>query len=86
MRVLITKIINYLYAEAHFGKLGRQKSVSLKPSFSLMSYLNVLTYCFYHKPHEILTSSVTDSVDMNQNKIYIKWYSKIKSLFAQLTG
>ena len=63
--------MNYPYVEVRFWKPGHQKLASLKSLFSFMSYLNVLKYCFYYKPYdksEIITSSITNSVDLNQSK------------------
>ena len=54
-----------------------------------MSYLNVLKYCFYHKPHhkfKTKTSSVTDSVDLNQSKCKSNDMLKSKAYLHGLLG
>ena len=85
---IIKTIMNYPYVEVRFWKLGYQKSVSLKPLFSFMSYLNVLKYCFYYKPYdkfEIITS-ITNSVDLNQSKYKSNDMLKSKAYLYQLLG
>ena len=80
--------MNYPYVEVRFWKLGYQKSASLKPLFSFMSYLNVLKYCFYYKPYdkfEIITS-ITNSVDLNQSKYKSNDMLKSKAYLYQLLG
>ena len=81
--------MNYPYVEVGFWKLGYQKSVSLKPLFSFMSYLNVVKYCFYCKPYdkfEIITSSITNSVDLNQIKYKSNDTLKSKAYLHDLLG
>ena len=81
--------MNYSYVEVGFWKLGYQKSVSLKPLFSFMSYLNVVKYCFYCKPYdkfEIITSSITNSVDLNQIKYKSNDTPKSKAYLPDLLG
>ena len=66
MVFLVTKTI--MIVEVDFWKLRVQKSARVKLLFSLMSYLNVLKICFYHKLYgkfEIIISSITDSVKLN---------------------
>ena len=85
----IKTIMNYLHVEVRFWKLGYQKSVSLKPLFSFMSYLNVLKFCFYYKPYnrfEIITSSITNSVDLNQSKYKSNDTLKPKAYLHDLLG
>ena len=86
---IIKTIMNYPYVEVHFWKLGHQKSVSLKPLFSFMSYLNVLKYCFYYMPYEkfeIIISSITNSVDLNQSKYKSNDMLKSKAYLHRLLG
>ena len=86
---IIKTIMNYPYVEVRFWKLGYQKSVSLKPLFSFMSYLNVLKYCFYYKPYdkfEIIISSITNSVDLNQSKYKSNDTLKSKAYLHRLVG
>ena len=81
--------MNYPYVEVGFWKLGYQKSVSLKLLFSFMSYLNVDQYCFYCKPYdkfEIITSSITNSVDLNQIKYKSNDTLKSKAYLHDLLG
>ena len=81
--------MNYPYVEVGFWKLGYQKSVSLKPLFFFMSYLNVVQYCFYCKPYdkfEIITSSITNRVDLNQIKYKSNDTLKSKAYLHDLLG
>ena len=86
---IIKTIMNYPYVEVRFWKLGYQKSVSLKPLFSFMSCFNVLKYCFYYKPYdkfEIIISSITNSVDLNQSKYKLNDMLKSKAYLHRLLG
>ena len=90
MTVLIIKtIMNYPYVEVRFWKLGHQKLASLKSLFSFMSYLNVLKYCFYYKPYdkfEIMISSITNSVNLNQSKYKSNYTLKSKAYLHRRLG
>ena len=67
----------------------RLPEISLKPLFSLMSCFNVLKYCFYYKPYdkfEIIISSITNSVDLNQSKYKLNDMLKSKAYLHRLLG
>ena len=54
-----------------------------------MSYLNVLKFCFYYKPYdkfEIITSSISNSVDLNQSKYKSNDTLKPKAYLHDLVG
>ena len=89
MTVLISKTMrSYLYVEVGLWNRDCQKSVSsLKPLFSLMSFLNVFKYCFYHKPHdkfEIITFSVTHILDLFLSKYKSNEMLKSKAHLSRL--